>query len=210
MAIVNKDNSYEGSIGDLIFYKSQGQNLVRFKQTEIKNPRTPAQQQHRMRFATTSKFLKPFRDFVKESFDSYPGSKNGFSGAMSYNMQMGLKGGYPLFEVDYTNALISFGNAVLPEGLVIKKTNNSYELNWDNTLTEGAYDTDMIITVLCDERCHRAFVSNGVHRKEGKCEIELPIGHQSIRCWVIVKANKYNWDHNWSMSWYGGVLNREI
>lgn len=208
MARLTSRNNIKGAIGPVIFYESQGRMLVRSKPESVENPRTPAQQQHRMRFAAASKFLKPFREVVKETFTEFAGKSDGYSAAMSYNMRFGLKGGFPLVEVDYHKALISYGNAVLPAGLTIAQSGDGFELSWDTAPIEGALDNDWVIPVLCGDTWHRASLLEGVLRKEGKCTIQIPIGYASAKCWVFVKATKANWGRHLSMSEYVGELER--
>jgi len=182
--------------------------LVRSKPEEVKNPRTPAQQQHRMRFAAASKFLKPFREIVKETFTGFAGKNDGYSAAMSYNMRFGLKGGFPLVEIEYNTALICYGNAILPESLAINQSDNGFELMWETAPVDGALDNDWVIPVLLGENWHRAIMLEGALRKEGHCNIQLPLGCSSARCWVFVRATKANWGRHLSMSEYLGELKR--
>jgi len=208
MARLTSRNNIKGAIGPVIFYESQGRMLVRSKPATVKNPQTPAQQQHRMRFAAASKFLKPFREVVKETFTEFAGKNDGYSAAMSYNMRFGLKGGFPLVEIDIDRALISYGNAVLPEGLTITQLENGFELSWETTLVDGALENDWVIPVLCGDNWHRAITLEGTLRKDGKCSIQLPAGYSSAQCWVYVKATKANWGRHLSMSCYVGELKR--
>lgn len=206
MARLSSQNNLKGAIGNLIFYESQGQMLVRTKPSKVKNPQTPAQQQHRMRFAAASRFLKPFRDVVNETFTSFSGKSSGYGAAMSYNMGFGMKGGYPDVAIDYTKALISYGNAVLPALLALNGKGDAFELTWDPTPTEGAHPSDLVIPVLCGDSWQRAIALEGAYRREGKCTIKLPNGYNSARCWVYVKAANGNWGRHVSMSWCGGEI----
>jgi hypothetical protein len=159
-----------------------------------------------MRFAAVSKFLKPFRDVVNETFAAFPGKGNGYSAAMSYNMGFGTKGEYPHVAIDNHKALISYGNAVLPSGLAIAPLSDGFELTWDTSLAEGAMPNDWVVPVLHVDHWQRAVVLDGTLRQTGKCRFIIPHGHSSARCWVYVKAAKSNWDRQYSMSWYGGVI----
>ncbi|PZX12346.1 hypothetical protein LX69_02938 [Breznakibacter xylanolyticus] len=148
MARLSSQNNIKGAIGNLIFYESQGQKLVRTKPSDVLNPQTPAQQQHRMRFSAASRFLKPFRDIVNETFTTFGGKKSGHSAAMSYNMGFSMKGGYPDVTIDLHQAIISYGNAVLPPGLSISKNEDLFELKWDTSAIDGAHAYDKVIPVL--------------------------------------------------------------
>lgn len=206
MARLSMQNNIKGAIGNLIFYESQGQMLVRTKPSRVKNPQTPAQQQHRMRFAAASRFLKPFRDVVNETFTTFAGKKNGYSAAMSYNMAFAMKGAYPDVAIDHNLTMISYGNAVLPKGLSLGKNGDFFELKWETATAEGAHAHDRVILVLCGNNWHRALQLDGAERKAGSCMFKIPHGYVSADCWVYVKAADVNRGRHLSMSWYGGAI----
>ena len=206
MARLSSKNQFNGAIGGIIFYESQGRTLARSKPGKVRNPQTPAQQQRRMRFAASSKFLKPFRDIVKVTFTSFPGKSDGYSSAMSYNMAFGTMGGYPDVAIDFDKALISFGSASLPSGFAIERTSEGFEITWDSTLDGNADKHDLVIPVLYNKYGPKATSGQGSYRHTGRCKLELPSVDTPTHCWVFVKASKANWDRQFSMSKYLGEI----
>ena len=116
---------------------------MRGQAQSVKNPRTAKQMAQRDKFALALSFVRPIQSFVKIGFKTYATRQTAFNAAMSYTLKNVIKGTYPSFTIDYTQAMVSRGSLAKP--LNIQKLNNDNEIavSWqDNSGTANALDTD--------------------------------------------------------------------
>lgn len=77
-----------GSAGDFTFRKDEGRTIVSEKATKVTNPRTPAQQKSRMRWANIVKMYKGITPLLDCAFESKAAGVNDFNMFVRMNMQM--------------------------------------------------------------------------------------------------------------------------
>lgn len=100
------------SFGNVVLYESRGQNVLRLKVTEIRNPRTPEQTRHRSCFGEASVLAGLLHPVAVIGFPAlYPTQSRG--AFISANMPI-LKSGEDPKAMDYSRLICSHGKLAKP------------------------------------------------------------------------------------------------
>ena len=168
---------FSGKTGTVIGSSWKGISVIRGIAPSIAQPNTAAQLQQRAKFSVMGKFLRPLIPFLRIGFKNQAIKMSGFNAAMSYNLVNALTGTYPVYEVDYSKALVSQGNlpgALNPE--VTSTTAGEIEYTWeDNSSDTNASPNDKALLVVYNPAKNKVVtVVDGNTRSGGSQSITLP------------------------------------
>ena len=180
---------FSGKTGTVVGSSWKGIAVMRGIAPSVSNPRTAAQLAQRARFSTVIKFLKPLTPFLRIGFKNEAVGMTGFNAAMSYTVKNALMGTYPVYEIDYTKALVSMGT--LPGALnpaVTSTTTGKIEYTWeDNSSDTNASPTDKALLVVYNPtRSQAVTVVDGNTRTSGSQTITLPdhFSGDEVQCFL--------------------------
>ena len=83
-----------GKVGDLVFYRANGNQVTRAKAASVKNPKTALQTIQRMNFGTVSEAYKRMKSICDHSFEGVQYGQKSMSKFMSENLKR-LRAYYP-------------------------------------------------------------------------------------------------------------------
>ena len=134
---------FSGKVGTVVGSSWKGISYMRGQAQSVKNPRTAKQMAQRDKFALALSFVRPIQSFVKIGFKTYATRQTAFNAAMSYTLKNVIKGTYPSFTIDYSQAMVSRGSLAKPLNIQKQNNNNEIAVSWnDNSGTANALDTD--------------------------------------------------------------------
>ena len=167
---------FSGKVGTVVGSSWKGISYMRGQAQSIKNPRTAKQIAHRDKFALALSFIRPIQSFIKVGFKTYATHQSAFNAAMSYTLRNAIKGSYPNFSIDYTQAMVSRGSLAKP--LNIQKLNNEGEIavSWqDNSGTANALDTDFaMLLAYNDNKQEAVYDMNSTCRGDEGTSLQYP------------------------------------
>lgn len=135
-----------GKVGDLVFSRLRGKQIVRSKAAEVANPRTYGQNVQRALFATATVAGKFMNDLVDHTFDSTVDGADDRNRFTSLNV---AKLGTMLRNDDTVHILEKGGNAFAPNAFIISEGDQGAMpiLAGAKVLTGHEIDSDPFITV---------------------------------------------------------------
>lgn len=172
--------SITGKVGNLVIYKSKGQDIVRTIGRSGK-PFSKKQQANHQRMRVVNDFLGGLNRFIDIGFELEVAgtTSNAYNGAVAYNFKHALQGEFPEISVDYSKALLSKGDLPAALNTTIVKTADGIEVTWESPEALSANreeDQVMLLVYLPEEKNSVCKLSN-VLRPAGKDSIPL---HESI------------------------------
>ncbi len=122
MGIISKGilGGFSGTVGTVIGGTWKGITYMRSQPSARKSEFTLPQIEQQMKFALGVKFLQPITGLLGTSFKDYAVKMSGFNNALKYTLKNAVTGSYPVYEIDYSQALVSRGdlpNALSPEAV---------------------------------------------------------------------------------------------
>src|SRR5690554_4677005 len=153
MAVIeNLFNSGRGRLGNLVFYKMNGQGIVRTKPAQYKDRKSPAQLAQRQRLQVVNRFLKPFSALLKITFPPETTGRTARTEAFSYIMRNALTGDYPIICIDKSKVLLCRGPLPLPERVTVTAQSDGLLIEWENgSKVTGSRAGDTLILMAYSE-----------------------------------------------------------
>lgn len=147
-----KDSLYgglSGKIGPVTTYLRKGVQVVRAN-TKPRDPKTPKQLAHRMKFSLVNKDLSPLNSAIKLGHN---GDTDAYRTIVGKAYHEAIVGEYPNFTIDYSKIKISDGDLQLPADfkLELDESKNCALFIWDepeNGSLKKASGSDML-NVVC-------------------------------------------------------------
>ena len=180
---------FSGKVGTVIGGIWKGIEYMRSIPASVSNPNTPAQQEHRAKFAAVVKFLKPLTPFLRIGFKNAAVKMSAFNAAVSANFKNAITGTFPVFDIDYTKVLLSKGNlpgALNPVG--VAGIAGAVDFTWDdNTWETNALADDLAILIVYNPTKEAAVsVIGAITRAIGSQTITLPNSYTSdeVQCYI--------------------------
>lgn len=117
MGIINKGilGGFSGKVGSVIGGSWKGIDYMRSKANRGKFIPTENQLSQQLKFKLLMEFLQPLTGLLRLTFSDYAVKMTGINNAMSYNFKTAITGTYPVFQIDFSLALVSRGD--LPNAL---------------------------------------------------------------------------------------------
>lgn len=167
-----KDSFYRGlsgKIGPIITYVRNGTQVVRAKSVP-RDPKTPKQMAHRMKFTLINKGLPPLNTSIKLG---HRGDTNAYRTLVGKAYHEAIIGEYPNFSLDYSKIKIAEGDLQLPAEIDFEyDVNTSTALfSWNTQIIKSkemavkAKDNDQVNIVLFNEKFMVADHLSGVAKR---------------------------------------------
>ena len=187
---------FSGKVGTVIGASWKGIDYMRSIATSVSNPRTPAQVEHRAKFATIVNFLKPLTAFVRFGFKSQAIKMSGYNAAMAANFKNAITGIYPAFAIDYTKVLVSQGN--LPGAMnptTVSAIAGTVRFTWENNSweTDASADDQAVLVVYNPIKQAAVSVVGVITRAVGAQSVTLPNSFtgDEVQCYIaFTNANQ--------------------
>lgn len=198
-----------GKIGNVVVYERNGKQVVRSNPKQ-KDPKTPAQLAHRMKFSLVNKGLSPLNKIIKIGFKN---SEKNYRKLVGEAYHTAIRGEYPNFSMDYSKVQVAEGDLQLPSNIKIITDEDSGVVNftWDTQLAlphlNSRHDDYMNIVCLNSDILQEKHAFNVAKRSEVKATFELPKGwdYKSVHFWIFLTS--YDLENN-SNSLYLAVDNQ--
>ena len=168
---------FSGKIGNVVGATWKGQNVMKILPATVSNPRTPAQQAVRSRFALMGHFLSTQRRLVSVGFKAYAETTTSFNAAMKYNLANAIEGEYPDQSIDFSKLKLSLGQLPVPSGMQAAVTSSlEFSLTWtDNSNMELASASDLLMIGVYDAETGSGYTLSGsFKRSDANGVITLP------------------------------------
>jgi hypothetical protein len=190
--------AYKGRVGNVVGSVRDGAQILRIRPASVRNPRTEAQQNTRMRFSMLGKFLSNLRPAVNTGFESEAVDRvTAVNAALRENFNKAFTGTYPDLALDFSKLSLSKGELVVPTGMAVESQAGAVlSLSWkDNTLINkdvfNANAEDTLIAGIYNEDLKQGMVSYGAFRRSDAAgTVELPdswAGH-TLHVWVFYRS----------------------
>jgi hypothetical protein len=170
--------AYKGRVGNVVGYTRNGTQVYRIRAASVKNPRTEAQEDTRMRFSIIGKFLSSQLQAVNTGFDYFAeGKVTATNEAMRMNFHTAITGTYPDLTLDCSKAIISKGDLVTVQALTATaEVGSLINLTWiDNSGQGDALAQDSLIVGVYCEALERGLVFYGLfNRSDAAGTLQLP------------------------------------
>ncbi|HEY3370141.1 MAG TPA: DUF6266 family protein [Prolixibacteraceae bacterium] len=180
---------FSGKVGTVIGVVWKGICTMRGIAPSVSQPNSPAQLEQRARFKAVIDFLHPLTAFLRVGFKNQAIKMSQFNAAMSYNLENALTGAYPVFDIDYSKALVSRGNltgALNPVAAAVAGV--GIDFTWDdNSMSAGALPDDKVLLVVYNPAKQLAItVEAGNTRVSGTQTINLPSFFEGdeVQCYI--------------------------
>ena len=117
-----------GKIGPVVVYMRKGQQIVRSNNTP-KDPKTPKQLAHRMKFSLSNKGLSPLNKAIKMG---HRGDTEAYRKIVGKAYHEAIVGEYPEFTIDYSKIKIADGElqSITDVKAEFDSTENTVIFNW--------------------------------------------------------------------------------
>ena len=176
-----KDSFYgklSGKVGSITTYVINGVQVVRAN-TVPRDPKTPKQLAHRMKFGLVNSGLSPLNSAIKLG---YRGDRNAYRTLVGKVYREAVLGEYPNLTLDYSKIKIAEGCLQPPADISIEfdAATNIALFSWDAQISEAqkrANVNDQVNIVVLNEKYNAVnHISEVAKRKEGAASIAVPNG----------------------------------
>ena len=178
--------------------RKDGTNILKVLRV-ASNPNTPAQKNHRDKFAFTMRELNCMRSLYALTYRS----QYGVNKAVGVAMKTALTGEFPNFRLDYSKLIIS--NGTLKDAAQVsfeQLKGTSIKVNWNADIFLGGNPSDNVNLVFFNPTSKTIILNqNQAIRSKGNVEVELPahwVG-KDIHSWLYLTTTD---DNHFSTSQY--------
>ncbi|HEY3369337.1 MAG TPA: DUF6266 family protein [Prolixibacteraceae bacterium] len=180
---------FSGKVGTVVGSFWKGICTMRALAASVSQPNSPAQLEQRAKFKAAIDFLKPLTAFLRVGFKSQAIKMTEFNAAMRYTIANAITGAYPVFDIDYSKALVSCGNltgALNPVAAAVAGV--GIDFTWDdNSQSAGALPDDKVLLVVYNPAKQLAIsVEAGNTRVSGAQSVNLPSFFEGdeVQCYI--------------------------
>jgi len=173
--------SYKGRVGNVVGSVRNGIQVLSIRPASMRNPRTDAQQNTRMRFAMLGQFLSKLRSAVRTGFESESGDGiSAVNAALRENFKKAFTGDYPDLALDFSKVSLSKGDLVIPTGMAVESLAGAvlsllWNDNSNNSLLLNSNAQDTLIVGIYNDESEQGWVSYGEFRRaDAAGTVELP------------------------------------
>lgn len=140
---------FSGKVGTVIGGTWKGIDYMRSKSNRKNFNASEAQLAQQLKFGLTIRFVQSMSGLVELSFRNYAVKKTGINSALSYTLKNAIAGTYPIYNIVYSDVLVSRGdlpNVLAPS--VVSGAGSIITYSWTNNSGVGvAKATDKAILV---------------------------------------------------------------
>jgi hypothetical protein len=167
-----------GSVGAVVTYQLNGQNVIRGKRRPSKKPPTLPQLQSRMEMGVLTLFFEKVQGFIKMGFGplALGTPRNYHNLAIRHNRALGTKGNYPDVQVDYEHLLLSKGDLSMALNPAVQRVENGLKFTWDSPESLVLnYGNDQVMMLAYSPRLNKSiFIDGGARRQMQEDVLILP------------------------------------
>lgn len=178
----------KGSIGNLTFYRLGDKDVIRIKPAHVRNPRTKAQTNHRLKIKLASRLLKSIHSFIQIGYQEtsldYPANE-----ARQYLMKncFDITDNGPV--IDYSKVIISRGSITKPEEIKFVADDDKFEITWKIPV-KGDYtngEDRLMIAMFMDQDIEgkSELVVSPARRKDGIVTANIPDHKAPVQIWIF-------------------------
>lgn len=112
MGTINKGilGGFSGKVGNVVGGNWKGIDYMRSKANRRNFTPTQAQLEQQVKFALAIRFIQTMSGLAEISFNSFAVRKTGVNSAVSYTLRNAIAGSYPVYSIQYPDALVSRGD----------------------------------------------------------------------------------------------------
>ncbi|MDD2300550.1 MAG: DUF6266 family protein [Fermentimonas sp.] len=192
MAIGSIFGTLSGKIGNVVVYERNGKQIVR-SNPEQRDPKTPAQLAHRMKFSLANKGMSPLNKIIKLG---YRNSEKNYRKLVGVAYHTAIVGEYPDFALDYSKIQVAEGDLQLPANIKMsyEEGSNIVSFNWDPQIEvpvrNSRHDDHVDIVCLNSGIMQVENVFNVAKRSDGNVLFQLPTGWElkSSHFWIFLTS----------------------
>jgi hypothetical protein len=190
MGTINKGilGGFSGKVGNVIGGNWKGIDYMRSKSSRRNFKPTQPQLEQQLKFTLAIRFVQTFSGLVEISFGNFAVRKTGFNSAVSYTLKNAIAGTYPVYSIQYANALVSRGD--LPNVLapaVTAAANSQLTWSWtDNSGVGIARATDKALLVVYCPAFNQCIYTTGSASRNSLTD-SLDLGSfkgQEVHTWI--------------------------
>jgi len=179
---------FSGQVGPVIGSSWKGIPYMKTKPEKVANPKTQGQLDHRGKFVTTIRFLRPMKAFLHVSFSEMAIKKTAYNAAMSYNYHHAVTGSYPDFNMDYSRVIVSQGSLAGVINPQVIATAGQINFSWQNNADNmEVMDSDKVLLLIYNAtRQETVFLVGGNTRDSGSQSILIPpsFAGEEVHCYI--------------------------
>nr|WP_321450817.1 DUF6266 family protein [uncultured Carboxylicivirga sp.] len=161
---INEGSS--GRIGNVVTYQMYGKSYMRSLPGQYRDRKSEAQLAQRQKMQLINDFLGPYKDVLRITFVKEAIGRSAYMAAKSYNMLYAIVGEYPNQIIDYSKAIVSKGNVLLPKEAKVTKVQEGLLFEWELDDQADPFDTLLVIANIRGQY-NTHFKFTGVERREG-------------------------------------------
>ncbi|MBG6234636.1 hypothetical protein IWX76_001191 [Pedobacter sp. CAN_A7] len=159
-----------GTVGAVVTYQLNGQNVMRGKPRRSTKPPTLPQLQSRMEMGVLTLFIDKVKGFVKTGFSplAMGTTRNYHNLAIGYNRSQGTTGNYPDIQIDFEHLMLSKGDLDMAANPMVQRVENGLKFTWDypGSPVEG-YGKDQVMMLAYSPRLNKStFIDSGARREK--------------------------------------------
>lgn len=172
-----RGGTLSGKVGGIVAYITKdGQQVVR-AYVKPKNPKTPKQMAHRMKFALANKAISPLHVAIKMG---HPKKKNPYRELVGKAYYEAIVGDYPDFGFDYGKVKVAEGKLQLPENIRFQfdEVGRSATFDWNpepsDQLAQGNSGDKVNIVLFDSSHAAEITVLSKFRRSDGTAAVTIP------------------------------------
>jgi hypothetical protein len=145
----------KGKVGNIIVSSWKGKPYVKSVPGERKSPPTQKELINRKKWAMAQAWLTPIIEFVRQGFNGYTPTVEGFLAAKSYLLKNAFEGEAPDLIINPALVKVSSGELSLPENIGFSQiTAGTIQFTWntDNINYDNRYDQVMLLAYDVENR----------------------------------------------------------
>jgi len=167
-----------GTVGAVVTYQLNGQNVMRGKRRKSNKPPTLPQLQSRMEMGVLTLFLDKVKGFVKTGFSplAMGTTRNYHNLAVRYNRLQGTTGTYPDVKINFEHLLVSKGDLEIAANPRVQRVENGLKFTWDYPGSPvETYGKDQVMMLAYSPRLSKStFIDSGARRAKMEDTLILP------------------------------------
>lgn len=179
---------FSGKVGNVIGGTWKGIDYMRSKSSRRNFKPTQPQLEQQLKFALGVRFVQTFGGLTEISFGNFAVRKSGFNSAVSYTLKNAITGTYPVYSIQYADALVSRGD--LPNVLAPAITVGAAGMvtwSWANNSGVGiARPTDKaLLAAYCPAFNQCIYTTGSASRSTLTDSLNLAaFSGQDVHCWI--------------------------
>jgi hypothetical protein len=162
------------AFGTAVFSKSYGNNTMRTKPMEVKNPRTDGQVRQRNKFSTTVELVRQVLPLINEVYAGSLTTMSPFNKITSINVKNAFVGEPP--ELDHTLVVLcDFAGSSVENVTLTGQDDQVMDIAWDPATTNSADLASLLTFVVFNCTTNKAMIfRDAVARSAGSASVTLP------------------------------------